>query len=272
MKLMIAFLAAGLCGCLATAEPYWVAYEADDGLFPEEVGWERHFGGGGAQRCFEDGALVIDSLADQMIYDFYEIDRPVDPGPAETFVATWTLLVAEHYGYWQSCLAISRDHDGILGFWYTADSVRSSFEGWTLPIAPGGFHTYRIESADMVTYTFWVDDQYALSGTWYDIPGTDSYAGFGDGSHGGGERSLTKWSYFAFGTLRPMLGDANCDGAIDAFDIEPFVLALTDVDAYRLSLPGCDYTLADINQDGRVDVFDIDGFVELLLGAKEISR
>ncbi len=63
-----------------------------------------------------------------------------------------------------------------------------------------------------------------------------------------------------------LLGDLNCDGLVNVFDIDPFVLALTDPAAYALAYPDCDYMLADINGDGLVNVFDIDPFVELLVG------
>ncbi|MGE0481351.1 MAG: hypothetical protein AB7Q17_12855 [Phycisphaerae bacterium] len=63
------------------------------------------------------------------------------------------------------------------------------------------------------------------------------------------------------------LGDLNCDGYVNNFDIDPFVLALTDEAAYELSYPECYYTNADANGDGRVNNFDIDGFVQLLVGA-----
>jgi hypothetical protein len=59
-------------------------------------------------------------------------------------------------------------------------------------------------------------------------------------------------------------GDLNCDGAINAFDIDPFVLALTDPAGYAEEYPDCDYMLADINGDGVVNAFDIDPFVALL--------
>jgi hypothetical protein len=61
-------------------------------------------------------------------------------------------------------------------------------------------------------------------------------------------------------------GDVNCDGSIDAFDIDPFVLALTDPVAYGLAYPLCDLAVADVNFDGAVDAFDIDPFVALLTG------
>ena len=62
------------------------------------------------------------------------------------------------------------------------------------------------------------------------------------------------------------IGDLNCDGSINNFDIDPFVLTLTDVPSYQAAYPNCDYMLADINNDGSVNNFDIDPFVDLLTG------
>ncbi len=59
-------------------------------------------------------------------------------------------------------------------------------------------------------------------------------------------------------------GDLNCDFAIDAFDIEPFILALTDPNGYATAYPKCNAELADANRDGAVDAFDIEAFVNLL--------
>lgn len=63
--------------------------------------------------------------------------------------------------------------------------------------------------------------------------------------------------------FRP-LGDLNCDGAIDALDIEPFLLALFDPDAYESRYPDCEITLADLNRDHAVDAFDIEPFLAAL--------
>jgi len=66
--------------------------------------------------------------------------------------------------------------------------------------------------------------------------------------------------------LRPFArGDLNCDGVVNNFDIDPFVLALTDPAGYAQKFPSCDRMLADINGDGVVDNFDIDPFVALLI-------
>ncbi len=62
------------------------------------------------------------------------------------------------------------------------------------------------------------------------------------------------------------LGDMNCDGVTDAFDIEAFIVALTDPNAYATQYPGCDINNGDINGDGAVDAFDIEGFIQVLVG------
>jgi len=62
-------------------------------------------------------------------------------------------------------------------------------------------------------------------------------------------------------------GDANCDGLVDGFDIQPFVQALTNPAAWQAAYPDCDmYCVCDINCDESVDGFDIQGFVQCLTG------
>lgn len=63
-----------------------------------------------------------------------------------------------------------------------------------------------------------------------------------------------------------LIGDMNCDGATNAFDIDPFVYALTDPAAYNSLFPDCDWHLGDTNGDGVVNNFDIDPFVAILEG------
>jgi subtilisin-like proprotein convertase family protein len=65
--------------------------------------------------------------------------------------------------------------------------------------------------------------------------------------------------------------DSNCDGSVNAFDIDPFVMALTAGDQWSATYP-CEYMCAnDINCDGAVNTFDIDPFVLCLTGAAECS-
>ncbi|MBK8916126.1 MAG: PQQ-dependent sugar dehydrogenase [Phycisphaerales bacterium] len=61
-------------------------------------------------------------------------------------------------------------------------------------------------------------------------------------------------------------GDANCDGRLDNFDIDPFVLALVDGVAAWEAIYACDATcVLDIDEDGDLTNFDIDPFVALLV-------
>ncbi len=68
-----------------------------------------------------------------------------------------------------------------------------------------------------------------------------------------------------FLALAVLPGDMNCDGVVNAFDIDPFVLALTDPAAYAAAYPTCDVLHGDVNGDGMLNAFDIDPFVELLI-------
>ena len=63
-------------------------------------------------------------------------------------------------------------------------------------------------------------------------------------------------------------GDLDCNGILNMFDIDPFVLALTSAasgfEMYSATWPDCDPTLADANGDGFVNGLDVDAFVALL--------
>jgi hypothetical protein len=104
------------------------------------------------------------------------------------------------------------------------------------------------DSVDGIVYALGVHDGQLVAGGDFTVAG-GKVSGF--------------WSRWGCPYTR---GDLNCDGKVDAFDIDPFVLALTDPSGYAAKWPDCDYLLADINDDGKVDAFDIDPFVELLTG------
>ncbi len=59
-------------------------------------------------------------------------------------------------------------------------------------------------------------------------------------------------------------GDANCDGTIDFFDIDPFLLSLFNPAAYTAANCGGSLCAADIDCNGGVDFFDIDPFLTCL--------
>ncbi|MGE0481080.1 MAG: M12 family metallo-peptidase [Phycisphaerae bacterium] len=64
-----------------------------------------------------------------------------------------------------------------------------------------------------------------------------------------------------------VIGDMNGDDRLNNFDIDAFVLAITDPVAYQAQFPGLDpVQRGDANGDGLLNNFDINGFVELLAG------
>ena len=80
-------------------------------------------------------------------------------------------------------------------------------------------------------------------------------------------RAMVVWDPYAWS---PPAGDVDCDGVVNLFDVDPFVLALTSAenpepfDDYYAAFPDCDPLHGDINGDCQLNMFDIDGFVELL--------
>jgi pyrrolidone-carboxylate peptidase len=65
---------------------------------------------------------------------------------------------------------------------------------------------------------------------------------------------------------RLLPGDLNCDRIVGFGDINPFVLRLTDPQAYHDAYPRCLDANGDINVDGQVNFGDINPFVALLVG------
>jgi hypothetical protein len=62
-----------------------------------------------------------------------------------------------------------------------------------------------------------------------------------------------------------IIGDMNCDGVVNNFDISPFVLAVTNPTEYAAAYPECDILNGDCNGDSVVNNFDISPFVGLLV-------
>ncbi len=59
-------------------------------------------------------------------------------------------------------------------------------------------------------------------------------------------------------------GDVNCDGAVDFFDIDPFLALLFSPSAYESAYCGGSTCAGDVDCSGGVDFFDIDPFLACL--------
>ncbi|MCG3125347.1 MAG: hypothetical protein CHACPFDD_00165 [Phycisphaerae bacterium] len=60
-----------------------------------------------------------------------------------------------------------------------------------------------------------------------------------------------------------LLGDLNGDGLVNAADVDPFLLALTDPAGYATAFPKCRRQAADLSCDGSVDGLDVEPFIAL---------
>ena len=90
---------------------------------------------------------------------------------------------------------------------------------------------------------------------------TGVIAAWGDDPNGDDSGSAY---FYELSSCLPRPGDLNCDGRINAFDIEPFLLALFDPHEYAIRFPDCEINNGDINGDGVVNAFDIGPFLDLL--------
>jgi hypothetical protein len=249
----------------ALGSQFWVEYDPskNGGKLPEEVGWQRFVYAGGAERWFEDGALVIDGLASSQIADDYWMPTPLELGPQECFLMEWGVRVTMGSGFADPLVAVDAADQGIVILRYQQDWIYSLVENVWIQFEGGAYHEYTITSMDMQTYALYIDSQLAHVGT-FETQSPDWGVTWGDGTIGAS--SLSEWHYVRYGIVPiPMTGDVNCDGTVDFRDINPFVQALTDQMDYKDTYPGCWLENADVNADGSVDFGDINPFIELLI-------
>jgi len=183
---------------------WWYTYEAN-GTYPEDEGWSRIAMGGGAQRSFEDGALVLDGSASIDICDAYAKGMPSLPDPNDPtspFVCEWRLCVD-----WVS--PFSRDPGvhlifegfGSINLQYKVDQVCSLYEfEYIADFEPGVFHTYVLTTSNMQTYTLAIDGSVVWNGDLCPY-GPASVLQFGDLLVGSASKS--RWDYVRFGVPEP---------------------------------------------------------------------
>ncbi len=199
-QIIVVLLGLG-AAAVATAEQYWVSYEAEN-TFPEDEGWMRYALAGGAQRWFDDGALVIDSRASPSITEVYAWYRPVgqfDPqAPNEWLSVSWRLRIDELQGFFDPTVGVYSDDHRAVAFDFRTDRVYEASEG--APIATfeaGLYHEFEVRTVDVLTYNFYVDGVLAHTGSFWSSVGSTSFVSWGSNTLGGA--SLTHWDYMRFG-------------------------------------------------------------------------
>jgi len=257
----IALIFAGAGVVPTQGEPYWFAFEFDDpNDVPQGEGWLRRY----QPEPFgyvENGVLTYDS-SDPRSYDFWEYySSALDPGPNEVFVCEWKLWT-EWVSYWADpSVAIQSDDAWVVCLVFGPDNIHSFCENVDIPVEPG-WHSYQFISPDMRTYELYVDGALTREG-WFAHRFVTSLVIWGDG--GDGVASTHRWDWLRFGVIgAPLTGDANCDGMVSFADINPFVQALIDPEAYQYAYPDCWAGNVDINADGTLTFGDINPFIDLL--------
>ena len=208
MSRLIAILAVVLLSAVpAGATTYQINYEGDTpGVYPEDVGWTRHPTGGGAVRTIEDGILrlVADDPAISDAYR-YEGNEQMNPDEGEFFFAEWRMRVLPGSSDEDVFVYFASDdfggdvsmHWGEGDFWSLHDDHHILLDATV-------FHTYRLESVDMVGYAFFLDGEAAYEG-FFDPPTLNSsFAAWGDGGvgqPGTTNFSSSEWDYFRMGVV-----------------------------------------------------------------------
>jgi hypothetical protein len=192
---------------------------------------------------------------------WYEFDTSGWPGGPPTTVNVGTVSDGSNH-YYYPAIAVDRSGNAAIGFTRSSASEFPSAYHASRRVgdAPGTMSAPTLDHSGSGTYfgTRWGD----FSGMAIDAANNVTFWTLQEYSTAGGD-----WGTWAtsFIVAYPK-GDLNCDGLVNAFDIDPFVLALTNPTAYAAAWPAGDYLLADCNDDGVVNAFDIDPFVVLLTG------
>jgi hypothetical protein len=188
----------------AAATPYLIAYEGD--VYPEQAGWERYITGGGVNRSLDNGIFTLQAVnpapdggSDQYIYDMQE---QLNPDPGEFFFAEWRVRLAPDSASSDVHVLIVPDNQERAFYGVYATTLFA--DTWQYPTAyldTTVFHTYRLESFDMVNYTMFIDGDIVWQNEF--CPGTtqSSLVRWGDGGVFGASGS--QWDFFRFGVAVP---------------------------------------------------------------------
>jgi len=148
------------------------------------------------------------------------------------------------------------------------DMVQFDRDWWAIrriDVQPGAAHTCRLELYGADLFLFYLDGRLADFG-----PPEGAYPSSQPfivwRAKAAWLPSVSRWDYIRYGHIDSTLpGDTNCDQAVNFDDIDGFVTALIDREAYSAAHIGCRWHNADLNGDGTVDFDDIDGFVDCLV-------
>ena len=86
-----------------------------------------------------------------------------------------------------------------------------------------------------------------------------------------GDRDNQAHAYTGLALPPSTVGDLNCDGLVNHFDIDPFILGLADPGGYSAAYPRCHLLNGDCNNDGQVTVDELLTLANIALGHAQTS-
>ena len=202
MRISAVLIAMLLSGAPALGTPYTVNYEGED--FPENEGWQRFTTGGGATRTLDSGVLRLEAMnpspdggSDQYLFDREEM---LNADAGEMFYAEWRMRLLPGSDSSDVDVFIATDGaERAYNSTYSDTVYASSRDNQSFQLITTDFHTYRLESINMVDYSMFIDNALVWDGFFGTGTSLSSDVVFGDGGVFGASGS--EWDYFRFGVV-----------------------------------------------------------------------
>ncbi|MFH1745916.1 MAG: dockerin type I domain-containing protein [Planctomycetota bacterium] len=220
------------------------------------------------------GEFIVPTETEPVVWNV-DIYDPVGPDPDRT-VVEWVEL--NHYGGPDWFLVHIGAFDSITDpNTYDFRATGNGGPNWVdlnefdAPLREVGWHNFTMVHKGL-RIDVYVDGKLARKNIQLEAETTYARADVGGGYNG----DVSIWVddfivdvgavWFNVPTLGYLIGDMNCDGNINAYDIDGFICALSPQCDYEAMYPDCNRQSADCNGDGDVNAYDIDTFILLVGG------
>jgi len=211
---------------------------------------------------YTDKAEWLNALSGQFLTEDFSDDQLND---GVSFVSTESGHINPTQQCYQDVLA-SQSQNEPMTTWYFTPAIIAYGGNWTLGGPGGSGNSLLVYVVDPPLYVGAISNNYGgeFWGFVCDTPFTAVQLVGGAGTNQ--QHYCLDDMVYSPSSPPLLIGDLNCDGVVNFGDINPFVLALANPDAYAAAYADCEILAADINGDGVVDFRDINAFVQLLTG------